>query len=65
MFREGFVLTAMDYFIKWPEAYALPYQEVETVVDALLDSMLRRFGVAESIHRNQGQNFESRVFSVV
>ena len=28
-------LTAMDYFTKWPEAYALPDQEAETIVDAL------------------------------
>lgn len=56
-----FVLTEMDYFIKWPEAY----QEVKRVVDVLLDGMLSRFGVAESIHSDQSQNFESRVFSVM
>ncbi|KAL1272916.1 hypothetical protein QQF64_028778 [Cirrhinus molitorella] len=60
-----FVLTAMDYFTKWPEAYALPDQEAETVVDALVDGMFCRFGVAESIHSDQGRNFESRVFSVM
>lgn len=27
-----FVLTAMDYFTKWPEDYALPDQEADTVV---------------------------------
>lgn len=28
-----FVLTAMDYFTKWPEAFALPNQEAETVAN--------------------------------
>ena len=30
------VCVTMDYFIKWPEAYALPNHEAETVVEALV-----------------------------
>ncbi len=60
-----FVLTAMDYFTKWPEAYALPDQEAKTVVDVLVDGMFCQFGVAESIHSDQCRNLESRVFSVM
>jgi hypothetical protein len=26
----------MDYFTKWPEAYAIPYQEASTVAEALI-----------------------------
>lgn len=59
------VLTAMDYFTKWPEAYALPDQEAETIVDALTAGMFSRFGAAESIHSDQGRNFESRVFATM
>lgn len=58
-----YVLSAIDYFTKWPEGYALPDQEAETVVDALLEGMFSRFGVPETIHSHQGRNFESRVFS--
>ena len=32
-----YVLTVMDYFTKWPEAYSLPDQEAETIVDALVE----------------------------
>lgn len=53
-----YVLTVMDYFTKWPEAYALPDQEAETVVDALLGGLISRFGVPESIHSDQERNFE-------
>lgn len=60
-----YVLSAMDYFTKWPEAYALPDQEAETVVDALVDGMFSRFGVPESIHSDQGRNFESQVFATM
>ncbi|XP_029595362.1 uncharacterized protein LOC115178352 [Salmo trutta] len=57
------ILTAMDYFTKWPEAYALPDQEAATVADALVGGIISRFGVPQSIHSDQGRNFESRVFS--
>jgi len=43
---------AMDYFTKWPEAYAL--------VDGMFSHV--KFGVAESKNSDQGRNFESRVF---
>ena len=55
----------MDYFTKWPEAYALPDQGAETIADALVGGMISRFGAAESIHSDQGRNFESRVFAAL
>uniref|UniRef100_A0A3P9L4N5 Gypsy retrotransposon integrase-like protein 1 n=1 Tax=Oryzias latipes TaxID=8090 RepID=A0A3P9L4N5_ORYLA len=60
-----FILTAMDYFTKWPEAYCLPDQEAETVVDALVEGMFSRLGVPEAIHTDQGRNFESKVFAAM
>ncbi|KAJ8353974.1 hypothetical protein SKAU_G00215410 [Synaphobranchus kaupii] len=60
-----YVLTAMDYFSKWPEAYALPDQEAETIVDALVGGMISRFGAPDVIHSDQGRNFESRVFTTM
>uniref|UniRef100_W5MTL5 Integrase catalytic domain-containing protein n=1 Tax=Lepisosteus oculatus TaxID=7918 RepID=W5MTL5_LEPOC len=39
-----YVLVAMDYFTKWPEAYALPDQSAPTVADALLERMFARLG---------------------
>ncbi|KAG7472997.1 Retrovirus-related Pol poly from transposon, partial [Solea senegalensis] len=62
-----YVLAAMDYFTKWPEAYAIPDQEAEaeTVADALVEGMFSRFGTAGTIHSDQGRNFESRVFAAM
>uniref|UniRef100_A0A669BAU0 Gypsy retrotransposon integrase-like protein 1 n=1 Tax=Oreochromis niloticus TaxID=8128 RepID=A0A669BAU0_ORENI len=60
-----YILTAMDYFTKWPEAYSLPDQEAETIVDTLVEGMFSRFGVPEVIHTDQGRNFESRVFAAM
>ena len=47
------------------EAHALPDQGAETVADALVGGMISRFGAAESIHSDQGRNFESRVFAAL
>ena len=60
-----FVLSAIDYFTKWPEAYAIPNQEAETIADALVGGMISRLGVMESLHSDRGTNFESRVFAAM
>ncbi|CAI5668788.1 unnamed protein product [Oreochromis niloticus] len=60
-----YVLVAMDYFTKWPEAYAIPDQEAETVADVLVEGMFSRFGTAETLHSDQGRNFESKVFAAM
>jgi len=60
-----YVLAAMDYFKKWPEAYTVPDREAETVVDALVEGMFSQFGDAVTIHSDQGRNFESRVFATM
>jgi len=40
-----YLLIAMDYFTKWPEVYAIPYQEVSTVANALVTNFFCRFSV--------------------
>ena len=57
-----YILIAMDYFTKWPEAYALPNQEAETVAKVLVDQFMSRFVAPAQLHSDQGRNFESQVF---
>ena len=57
-----FVLVAMDYFTKWPEAYAIPNHEATTVARALVDGFFTRFGMPKELHSDQGREFESKVF---
>lgn len=38
-----YLLCAMDYFTKWPEAHALPDQDAEAVKGAMLDSLMEHF----------------------
>lgn len=58
-----YICVAMDYFTKWPEAYAIPNHEAETVASVLVDQFFSRFGVPVELHSDQGREFESRVFS--
>ena len=60
-----YILIAMDYFSKWPEAYALPNQEAVTVANVLVSQFFSRFGVPAELHSDQGRNFESHVFQEV
>ncbi|KAL6466836.1 hypothetical protein MHYP_G00246400 [Metynnis hypsauchen] len=60
-----FVLVAMDYFTKWPEAYAVPDQGAVTTADVLVREFFCRFGVPEELHSDQGRNFESEVMAGV
>ena len=57
-----YLLVAMDYFSKWPEAYAIPRQDAETVAEVLVNKCVCRFGVPLELHSDQGTNFESAVF---
>ncbi|CAI5670428.1 unnamed protein product [Oreochromis niloticus] len=60
--REPLCPVAMDYFTKWPEAYAFPDQNAVTTAERLVNEMFCRFGVPEKLHSNQGRNFEAAVF---
>jgi len=62
---NNYILIAMDYFSKWPEAYALPNQEAVTVAAVFVSQFLSRFGIPGELHSDQGRNFESSVFQEV
>ena len=57
-----YICVAMDYFTKWPEAYALPNHEAVTVAEALVERFFTRFGVPGELHSDQGREFEAEVF---
>jgi transposase InsO family protein len=51
----------MEYFTKWPEAYALPNQEASTVAENLVTNFFGRFSIPRKLHSDQGRKFESRL----
>ena len=57
-----YILVAMDYFSKWPEAYGIPDHEAETVAGVLVREFFSRFGIPGELHSDQGREFQSKVF---
>ena len=57
-----YIIVVIDYFSKWPEAFAVPNQEAVTVARVLVDGFFCRFGMPEELHSDQGRNFESALF---
>ena len=57
-----YVAFVVDMYTKWPEAYALPNQETDTVAQAVMDNFVSRFGCPHGVLSDQGRNFKSRLF---
>jgi hypothetical protein len=49
----------MDYFTKWPDAYAISNKEAFTVAEVLVTNFFCCFGVSQELHSDQGHNFGS------
>ena len=57
-----YIMVVGDYFTKWTEAYPIPNQEAITIARKLVDEFVCRFGAPETLHTDQGRNFESNLF---
>ncbi|KAL1232972.1 Uncharacterized protein TSPI_04067 [Trichinella spiralis] len=55
----------IDCFTKYAEAFPISNQETVTIVDKLVDAFICSFGIPETIHANQGSQFESALFHQV
>jgi hypothetical protein len=61
---KRYLLIAMYYFTKWPEAYAIPNEEASVVAEDLVANFCH-FGISRDLHSDQGRNFESRLLQEV
>lgn len=52
----------MDYFSLWVEILPIPDQTSETCADKILNEVIARYGCLQSMHSDQGRNFESSLF---
>ena len=56
-----YILVMADYFAKYTEAYALKDKSARSVVDALAEQWMTRFGFPLTLHSGQGREFENKV----
>lgn len=59
---DKYILVAMNYFSKWPEAFTIANQKTSTVAQVLVNNLVCRFEVPPELLSDQGCDFESRVF---
>ena len=54
-----FILTVLDHFSKWTEAFAIRNHEATTVAKILADQVFARFGIPLQLLSDRGPEFES------
>lgn len=57
-----YLLTTIDRFTRWPEAFPMPNMEAKTVAETFIAGYISRFGAPEKLSSDQGRQFESRLF---
>jgi hypothetical protein len=57
-----FVLVATDYFTKWTEAVPLRNMTHREVISCVLEHIIHRFGIPQTLTTNQGAAFMSQQF---
>jgi len=63
--KDGYIyiLTFVDYFTKFADAFPLRNQEAATVAKVLIDHVFAYFGTPLQILTDRGRNFESDLFA--
>ena len=61
--RNRYLVVAMDYFTKWPEARAIPNAKAETVAAFIFEEIICRHGVPKEILSDRGTHFNNALIN--
>jgi len=60
-----YILTCMNSFTKWTEAFAIRNKEAETVAKVLVEQVFNRLGTPLSILSDQGKEVDGRIMNEI
>lgn len=63
--KNQYILVAMDYFTKWPEARATKRDTAEEVVKFLYEDIICRHGCPQNIISDRGKHFDNKVIQLL
>lgn len=58
-----YIVTIVDRFTRWPEAYPIPEMTATTIAKTFVEQYISRFGTPLELTTDQGSQFESKLFS--
>ncbi len=56
---NSYIVVINDWFTRWPEAFAIPNQQDETICQLIVEEICCRYGCPEYLHSDRGSNFLS------
>lgn len=60
-----YIVVFIDYFTKWPEAFALPDIKAETVARVFVEEVVCRYGAPVALLSDQGKQFKSTLLKEI
>ena len=60
-----YIITAIDYFPRWPEAKAVSNATAETAVEFLYEEIICRYGLVKYFHTDRGTHFNNELMQLL
>src|ERR1044071_373418 len=58
-----YIITAIDYFTRWPEARAVPQANTQNAAKFIYKELICRYGIINIIHSDQETHFVNETIS--
>src|SRR5206468_1014593 len=58
-----YIITAMDYLTKWPEARVIKMANAKEVLDFIYEDIICRYGYSQKILTDRGSHFNNQIIT--